>query len=107
MSPALSGGDESVLAALILCVSLSAINLAIAWATSGSERLGKLVEGQPVLVGAEGKFFDEVLRKQHVPVSDLEQALREADCEREEMRCAILDADGKISILKNRSVKPP
>jgi uncharacterized membrane protein YcaP (DUF421 family) len=35
-----------------------------------------------------------------VAQSDVEQALREHDCQLEDMRMAVLEADGKISILK-------
>ena len=47
-------------------------------------------------------IYKDVLKRERVPEADMEQALREADCEVEDMRCAFLEADGKISILKRQ-----
>jgi uncharacterized membrane protein YcaP (DUF421 family) len=65
-----------------------------------------VMEGRPVLVGRDGKIFDEVLKKHRVPMADIEQALREADCEQSDMKFACLEADGKISILKETTSPP-
>ena len=35
-----------------------------------------------------------------VPESDVQQALREHDCDLENMRMAVLESDGQISIIK-------
>ncbi len=42
------------------------------------------------------------LLREHVSADDLLQALRESDCELEDMRLAFLEAGGKFSILKQR-----
>jgi uncharacterized membrane protein YcaP (DUF421 family) len=106
VSSGLNGGEESVTGALLGAATLVALNLVIAFATSRSARLQTVVEGRPVLVGRDGKVFDEVLKKHRVPMADIEQALREADCEQSDMKFACLEADGKISILKE-STSPP
>ena len=41
-----------------------------------------------------------MLKQQRVPKSDIEKALRGADCALEDMRMAILEADGNINIMK-------
>jgi len=103
VSSSLSGGEESVIGGLLAAATLVALNVLVAFATSRSARLQTLMEGRPVLVGRDGKVFGEVLKKHRVPMSDVEQALREADCERAQMKYACLEADGKISILKEAS----
>jgi uncharacterized membrane protein YcaP (DUF421 family) len=105
VSSGLNGGEESVTGGLLAAATLVALNVLIAFATSRSARLQTLMEGRPVLVGREGKIFSEVLRKHRVPPGDVEQALREADCKQADMQFACLEADGKISILKEAS--PP
>jgi uncharacterized membrane protein YcaP (DUF421 family) len=100
VSASLSGGDDSVGGALILAATLVLLNLGIAFATARSHGLRKVIEGDPILVGSDGAVFEATLKRHHVAVADVEQALREADCELKDMRCAILEADGKISILK-------
>lgn len=100
VSNALSGGDDSLIAGLFSACMLVTLNALVALATARSTRVQRLLEGEPVLVGKDGKLFPNVLRTQHVPPSDVRQALREADCDLSEMQCAFLEADGQISILK-------
>lgn len=102
VSNALSGGDDSLLSGVISACVLVGLNALVAFATARSAGLQTLIEGEAVLVGKDGKLFSSVLKSQHVPVSDVEQALREADCRLQEMQCAFLEADGRISILKKR-----
>jgi len=106
VSSSLNGGEESVTGGVLAAATLVALNVLIAFATSRSAGLQTLMEGRPVLVGRDGKIFADVLRKHRVPLSDVEQALREADCEQAEMKYACLEADGQISILKDASSPP-
>ena len=106
VSSGLNGGEESVTGGVLAAATLVALNVLIAFATSRSAGLQTLMEGRPVLVGRDGKIFTDVLKKHRVPVSDVEQALREADCEQDEMKFACLEADGQISILKDASSPP-
>jgi len=50
----------------------------------------------------DGKVFDEVMRRHRISQAELEEALREADCELKELRCAFLEMDGDISIMTNK-----
>lgn len=100
VSDSMRGGDESLVGGLIAAVTLVALDVAIAFGSSRSKKIDTLVEGNPVLVGRDGTLYLDVLKRERVPPSDVEQALREADCSLENMRMAILEADGKISILK-------
>ena len=102
VSNALSGGNETLLGGLLSACVLVGLNAAVAVATSHSARLQNLMEGEPVLIGKDGRLFHRVLKQQHVPPSDVQQALREADCELGDMQCAFLEADGQISILKKK-----
>ncbi|KQZ39964.1 DUF421 domain-containing protein [Duganella sp. Root1480D1] len=101
VSPGLTGGDHSVAGGLIVVVTLVVLNLAIAFVTARSEKAAEFVEGTAVLIGRDGKIFQEVLKRNHVAESDMEQSLREADCPLESMKYAFLEADGKITILQH------
>jgi uncharacterized membrane protein YcaP (DUF421 family) len=98
VSNSLSGGDTSLLGGLLVAATLIAINLMVAFATARSQKIQELVEGRPVLIGRDGEVFRERLQEQHVSMTDFNQALREADCELVNMRCAFLEIDGKITI---------
>jgi uncharacterized membrane protein YcaP (DUF421 family) len=96
----LVGSDRSVTGAWLAAATLVALNLLLAVATSRSVRLQSMVEGDPVLIGRNGRIFADTLKKNHVPVVDVERALRAADCDLKDMQYAFLEADGDISILK-------
>ncbi len=103
VSNALSGGENSVTGGLLAAATLVAMNIGIAFVTSRNDRARAVVEGCPVLMGRDGDFFPEVLKAQRIPLSDALQALREADCNLKDMKAAILETDGRISVLKDSS----
>ena len=100
VSNSLSGGDDSIPGGLLLALTLLGLNMLIALLTSRSRKIAELIDGTPVLLGRDGKIFDEEVRKSRVAAGDVEQALREADCPLADMKCAFLEADGKITILQ-------
>jgi uncharacterized membrane protein YcaP (DUF421 family) len=101
VSNSLSGGDQSLVGGLICAATLVAINALIAVSTTRSKAMSKMVDGSAVLIGRDGVFFEEVMRKCRLSDGDVEEALREHDCPRAEMKCAFLEADGEISIMRN------
>jgi uncharacterized membrane protein YcaP (DUF421 family) len=103
VSNALNGDDNSITGGLMAAVTLVVLNLAVAFATTRSKYLKQAVEGRAVLIGRAGKVYREVLKKCRIPDSDVDEALREADCDLKEMKYAFLETDGKISILKESS----
>ncbi|KQW91470.1 hypothetical protein ASC94_16915 [Massilia sp. Root418] len=102
VSNALSGGDESIPGGLLIAATLIGLNIVIAFLTSRSRKAAELIDGTPVLLGRDGKIFNEVVKKNRVAEGDVEQAMREQDCDLGEMQCAFLEADGKITILKKK-----
>jgi uncharacterized membrane protein YcaP (DUF421 family) len=102
VSNSLSGGDNSVPGGLLIAGTLICLNILIAFLTSHSRKAAELIDGIPVLLGRDGKVFEEVVKKNRVAEGDVEQALREQDCDLAEMQCAFLEADGKITILKKK-----
>lgn len=100
VSGAINAQDESLPGGLIAAATLIALDMAIGIASSRNKRLDAMLQGSPVLVGRDGVIYEDVLRRERVARSDVEKALRDADCEIEEMRMAILEADGNINIMK-------
>ena len=60
----------------------------------------RFLQGAPVVLGRNGKLFDKVLRRERIGRDDIEKALREAQCELQELELAVLEADGEITICK-------
>lgn len=102
VSNAMLAGDESLLGGLIIASTLIGLNTIVRRVAARSKRVRGMTEGDPVVLGREGRIFKDRLLKEHVSEDDLMQALREADCELEEMRLAFLEVDGKFSILKRK-----
>lgn len=100
VSNALTGGEESLLGGLIAACTLLGLNALVSRLSARSERVRKLTEGEAVVVGYDGRILDARLRSEHVTRDDVLQALREADCDLADMKLALLEADGKISILR-------
>ncbi|RYH67609.1 MAG: DUF421 domain-containing protein [Alcaligenaceae bacterium] len=100
VSNGLSGEEKSLTGGLVSAATLIGLNLVVAFITARSHRAQVLVEGRAVLIGRDGKVFEDVLKRHHVPLCDVERALREADCDLADMRFAFLEADGQISILQ-------
>ncbi len=101
VSNSLTGGDDSLLGGLIIAATLVALTVLFAFLTSRSKKIERLIEGSPVLIGRDGVFFENVMKSCRLSQSDIEEALREADCPRPKMKCAFLEADGRISIMRN------
>jgi uncharacterized membrane protein YcaP (DUF421 family) len=103
VSASLSGPDESLIGGLIGAATLVALNIGMGYLSTRSPRMETLIEGSPVLIGRDGKLFDEVLVKQRIGAGEVHRALREADCELENLKCAFLEPNGAISVMKKQS----
>jgi uncharacterized membrane protein YcaP (DUF421 family) len=102
VSNSLSGGDDSVAGGLLIACTLIALNMTLAWLSSHSRKLAKIIDGESVLLGRDGRIYYDMLKKCRVAESDVQQALREADVELQNARCIFLEADGKITVLEKK-----
>ena len=96
----INGGDNSLTGALLMAGTLILLNLAVAYATSRSRRIERLVEGVPVVLARDGKVFEQVLRRQLVSDADFHKALRQHDIVGvSQVALALLETNGSISIV--------
>lgn len=96
----INGGDNSLTGALLMAGTLILLNLAVAYATSRSRRIERLVEGVPVVLARDGKVFEGVLRRQLVSDADFHKALRQHDIVNvSQVALALLETNGSISIV--------
>jgi uncharacterized membrane protein YcaP (DUF421 family) len=105
VSNSLSGRDDSLVGGLIVACTLIALNILIAFLSTRSRKFEQVIEGVPVLLGRDGKVFEEVLRRHRVGRGEVERALRENDCEQSEMASLYLETDGEISVEKRSAAK--
>ena len=90
----MNGGDNSVTSGLILAVTLVAANWTVGKITSSSKTMEKLIEGSPQLLFHDGKVYEKITRQ------ELIAAVHKAGYnDLSEVRTAILENDGSISII--------
>ncbi|NVM79874.1 uncharacterized membrane protein YcaP (DUF421 family) [Duganella sp. SG902] len=102
VSNSLSGGDDSVAGGLLIACTLIALNMLLAYLSSHHSKLASMIDGECVLLGKDGRIYLDVLKRNRIAVSDVEQSLREADVALEKAKCIFLEADGSITVLENK-----
>lgn len=107
VSNGMSGGDNSLAGGLILAATLIVLNASIGILSANSRKMEVLFEGEAILIGRDGVFFDKVCKRNRVGQLDIEQSLRQADCARHEMQCSFLEPDGSITVLKRPAATDP
>jgi uncharacterized membrane protein YcaP (DUF421 family) len=98
-------GDESLQGGLILVFTLLAWNRLVGFVTARSEPIARVVEGKAEILARNGKVFEDALKSADLILDDLEEAMREQDCATiSQIRLAVLEKDGRISVLKRKDV---
>lgn len=103
VSNSLNGSDDSLIGGLIVASTLIVLNVGMAVATTRSRKIAELADGTAVLLGRDGRIFDDVRKASRITEDDIEQALHEADCKLEDVRCIFLESDGSISVLQKKT----
>lgn len=104
VSPALTGSDSSLTAALVAAATLLGLAAVVGRLTFRSRTLERLIDGSPRTIIRDGRVDDEVCRSERISDQELTTALREsgvgtpADVER-----ATLEPTGRITVLTKRS----
>lgn len=102
VSNSLSGGEDSLVGGLIVAATLVALNMGASFLSSRSKKMAELLDGSAVLLGRNGKTFDDVLKKCRLSQTEVKEALHEADVALDEMEYMFLEADGNITVQKKR-----
>ena len=99
VSPALTGGDESLAAAGIGLVTLMGLNFGITYLTSRIRSVERMLEGRPRFLIRRGAVEYETMRREAISKNELLAALRENGCFRpSEVEWAVLETNGTISV---------
>lgn len=98
---AVIGNDHSITAGIICVAVLGSLNIIINNLTYRFRWFEKIIEGQPEVIILNGKIHRKILEKEKISDAELFEALREHEImNAEDVKCAILEADGKISVIK-------
>lgn len=99
VSPALTGGDESLAAAGIGLAVLMGLNLALTHLTARVRRAEHALEGRPRFLIRSGRVDYATMRREAVSKNELLAALRENGCFRpSQAEWAVLETTGSIAV---------
>lgn len=105
---AVIGPDSSLTGGLIGAVVILLLNWAIVEITYRSKRARRLIEASPTLLVHNGRILHDALARERVTLDDLHAALRRAGLvEASEVRFAVLEENGAISVVPRGSAPPP
>lgn len=106
----MNGGDNSVLAGMILAATLIGCNALTNYVSSRNKTVERLLEGSPEILIFNGKLMKKAMEREGLTMDELEGAMRVAGCEKvTEIHLATMELNGQISIVRteNPKGKPP
>ena len=93
--------DVPLLPAMFAIFLVAAFNKLVDEAILSSDLLSRLFEGRPRIVVTEGRVHHDRLRRQGIGIGELHAKLREKGvADLADVKFAILEADGTLSVLK-------
>lgn len=101
---ALIGNDNSLGGGLLGATVILLLNGAVAWLTFRHKGLERIVENSPTILVKHGQIVWENLRRERLSLAELRAALRrEGVVAIRDVRYAILEEDGALSVIRRRS----
>ncbi len=99
LQPAITGPDTSVVGGLILIAALVSTNYVVG-RLDRLPRFHRLFTPAPAVVMRNGRFMEQVMRREGVDKEEVEMAMREHGVtDLKEVEMAVLEPDGTISIV--------
>ncbi|HEY3866668.1 MAG TPA: YetF domain-containing protein [Solirubrobacteraceae bacterium] len=96
--------DESVTGTLIVISTISLLSVGVSWVSFRSRPVRRLTEGEPIVLVQDGRPIERNLRRERITIEDIQQQARQAQIPSvADLRWAILENDGKISCIPDRS----
>lgn len=103
-SQGLIGDDFSVTNALLVIATLICAELGFTWLKQRSKRAERWIDDHPVVILRDGQPLADKLDALHVDMDDILEAARKNHglMDASDIRMAILERDGEISIIPRR-----
>lgn len=102
---AMTGPDTTLAGGLVAAAALLVMNFVVAWFSRRSAKAEHVIEGTPTILIRRGQIINPSLAREGITRDDLLRTLREHGVETvEEVRSAILEIDGTVSVIKEDEV---
>jgi uncharacterized membrane protein YcaP (DUF421 family) len=96
--------DYSLTGATMVIVTVALLTVATAWLSFRVRRLRPVLEGDPIILVADGRVLERNLRRQRMTVEELGAEARLAQIgSLADVRYAVLETNGKVSFLTGSS----
>ncbi|MFI5202331.1 MAG: DUF421 domain-containing protein [Candidatus Kapaibacterium sp.] len=97
---AMVGGDTSLMGGIFAAATLILLNLILTKLVFRETKLGRFISGEPRLLVRNGRYVMSNLQREEIRPEELEEQIREHGFKDiSEVRTAILEMDGSISVL--------
>ncbi len=101
------GKDRSVTNCTCAIITVGLLHTVLSWAKTKSPRMGRLLDGTPLVVIRKGEWQQEVLHRKKLRFADIEAAARQAGMRQvEDVEYAILERNGRISVFGRKQSGP-
>jgi uncharacterized membrane protein YcaP (DUF421 family) len=96
--------DESVTGTLIVISTITLLSVGVSWVSFRGGRLRLVTEGEPIVLVRDGQVIERNLRRERINLGDLEEEARQQQVSTlSDIRFAILEKDGSISVIPKSS----
>jgi uncharacterized membrane protein YcaP (DUF421 family) len=100
-------GDVRFLQGTIAVVAIGALAYGDAWLAYFDHGMEAILEGKPTVVVVDGAFQRDAMRKERMNEKDVLGHLRtQGICDIREVRLAVVEHDGTVSVLKQKWAEP-
>ncbi|NPV71570.1 MAG: DUF421 domain-containing protein [Firmicutes bacterium] len=96
-----------VLDAALSIAILGALEYTVATLNMRFRKLEKITQGQSTVLVQDGQILEENLRREKITLADLYIGLRQKDTDDiQDVQLAVLEPDGKVSVIKKKEKQP-
>ncbi len=96
--------DESVTGTLIVMSTITLLSVGVSWFAFRFPKVRPITDGEPIILVREGQVLEQNLRRERFTRGDLENEARQQQVTSvDQIQWAILERDGKISVIPKRS----
>jgi len=101
VQPGITQEDASLTGAILAGTTIAFWTSALTYLTWRSRRIGRVVDGVPLLIVKDGVPIDAALKVERLPIDEVMESARQNGIESlAEVRIAVLETSGKISFIK-------
>ncbi len=99
----LTGNDTSLQGGLLVMAVLIALNYVVAYVSTRSRRMERILQGGPVVLIRDGVLDRDMMCRHNVPEGDVDEAMRSSQiARRADVELAVLEPNGGISFFERR-----